>query len=534
MLQARCELLGQPDAPTPRQCWHCAQAPCLEACPAGAMQRDAGSGLVWVDRSRCVGCWMCVLACPFGAVIPSADGRHACKCDGCLERDVPACAGGCQPRDALFQTDLRMETVRQRRAGFASAGWGWPGPESYPPPNAIPKSIPLQARPERPIRYVIAGTGIAAVRAAEALHASDPQGNIVMVSDETTPPYSRVLLSHHIAGIRDERSLSLRSDGWCKDVGAEVVAGNGARGLDVERRLVILSSGRELSYDRLLIATGASSVRLPILGADLEGVIGLRNLPDAAAIASLAPDEAVVVGGGFIGIKAAEALHHLGTRVTMVEKLPQLLPQMLDAMAAEMVRVRLEAHGIRILTGTGVREIEGNGRVGGVVLESGERIGGTLVIVGVGVKPNVAWLRGSPVEVNRGVVVDGQMRTSVPDVWAAGDVVESCDLISGTRIVNAIWPIAATQGRVAGVNMAGGVQQFAGSLPMNTLNVFGMAVASFGQVRSEIEAVAVHEPTCYIKKVYRSGALVGAVLVGDLREAGRLMAEASGNNPTLT
>jgi len=534
MQQARCELLGQPDAPTPHQCWHCAQAPCLEACPSGAMQRDAGSGLVRVDRSRCVGCWMCVLACPFGAVIPSADGRHACKCDGCLDRNVPACAGSCQPRDVLFQPDLRTETVRQRRAGFASAGWGWPGPNSYPPPTTSPKSVPPAARPEKPIRYVVAGTSIAAVRAVEAMRAADPQGHIVMVSDETTPPYSRVLLSHHIAGIRDVRSLSLRSDGWCKEIGVEVVAGDGARGLDVERRLVILSSGRELPYDRLLIATGASSVRLPIPGADLEGVIGLRNLPDAAAIAAAPPQEAVVVGGGFIGIKAAEALHQLGTRVTIVEKLGQLLPLMLDEVAAEMVRSRLEAHGIRVVTGTGVREIEGDGQASGVMLESGERIGGTLVIVGVGVKPNVAWLRGSPVEVNRGVVVDGQMRTSVPDVWAAGDVVESCDLISGTRIVNAIWPIAATQGRVAGVNMAGGVQQFAGSLPMNTLNVFGMAVASFGQVRSEIESVAVHEPTCYIKKVYRSGALVGAVLVGDLREAGRLMAEASGNNPTLT
>ncbi len=527
MRLARHRLLGQATAPAPRQCQHCAQAPCMETCPAGAMRRDPASGLVYVDRARCVGCWMCVLACPFGAVVPSAGGRHAAKCDGCLGQEAPACAGSCHPRDALFLPGVRMEAVHERRAGFAVAGWGCPGPISYPPPQANPRSIQPPPPDGDPRRYVIVGAGITAVQAAEALRAADPRGSIAIVSDEVTRPYSRVLLSHHVAGIKDERSLALRPEGWQDELGVEMVAGDGgAQRLDVERRLVILGSGRELPYDRLLIATGASSVRLRVPGADLAGVMGLRNLPDATAISAMAPHEAVVVGGGFVGIKAAEALHEVGVRVTIVEMLGHLLPQMLDLPAATMVREQLEARGVRVLTGVGVQAIEGNGRAAGVLLAGGERLRSDLVVVGVGVRANVGWLQGSPVQVERGVIVDGQMRTNVPNVWAGGDVAEGYDQLSGTRSVVAIWPVAAAQGRIAGANMAGGFERFAGAVPMNTLDVFGLAVASFGRVRGEDERVFDQGPGRYLKTVYRDGNLVGAVLVGELREAGRLLAEA--------
>ncbi len=526
MDQARCDLLGQAAVTTPRQCWHCAQAPCIETCPAGAMRRDESSGLVYVDRTRCVGCWMCVLACPFGAVVPSADGHHAVKCDGCLGKETPACAGSCQPRDAVFKQGVRTAAVEERRSRFAAAGWGWPGPVSYPAPQTNPKTVQPTVREGAPLRYVIVGSGIAAVRAAESLRATDAGGSVVMVSDETTAPYSRVLLSHHIAGIKDEQSMALRSQDWAERLALEIVAGDGARQLDVDGRRLVLNSGRVLPYDRLLVATGASSVRLRIAGADLEGVIGLRNLPDATAITALAPKEAVVVGGGFIGIKAAEALHQQGVRVTIVEMLSQLLPQMLDPTGGEMLREQLEAHGIGVLTGVGVQEIQGNGRAGGVLLASGEKLPADLVVVGVGVRANTGWLEGSPVQVGRGVVVDEQMRASVPDVWAAGDVAESYDLISGARGVYAIWPVAAAQGHIAGANMAGRSERFPGAVPMNTLDVFGMAVASFGQVRGDDERIAYQEPGHYLKRVYKNGSLVGAVLVGDLREAGRLLAEA--------
>ena len=498
----------------------------MEACPAGAMSRDAISGLVWVDRDRCVGCWMCVLACPFGAVVPSEDGKHASKCDGCRGREVPACAGSCRPRDDLFLPHLRLESAQQRRERFASAGWGWPAPLSYPAPQANPRSIPAVNWDGNSPRYVVVGAGIAAVRAVETLRIAAPHAQVVMVSDESTAPYSRVLLSHHIAGIKNEKSMALRPDGWLADMDVEMVAGDGARALDVDRHRVVLNSARELPFDRLLIATGANSIRLRVPGADLEGVVGLRNLPDATSIKRMAPEQAVVVGGGFIGIKAAEALRHLGAEVTIVEKLGQLLPQMLDSQAAAMVRVQLETHGVHVLTGVGVQAIEGHGRASSVLLESGERLRSDLVIVGVGVVPNVRWLKGSAVQIGRGVIVDDQMRTSAPDVWAAGDVAESFDLLTGARTVSGIWPVAAAQGRIAGANMAGGSERFAGSVPMNTLDVFGVAVASFGQVRGEVERIDQESDSRYQKRIYRGSALVGAVLVGDLREAGRLLAEA--------
>ena len=294
----------------------------------------------------------------------------------------------------------------------------------------------------------------------------------------------------------------------------------------MQRQIVILGTGRELPYDRLLIATGASSVQLRIPGADLDGVVGVRNLPDVAAISALAPRQAVVVGGGFIGVKTAEALNRIGARVTIVEMLDHLLPQMLDLPAATMVRERLESHGIVVLTGVGVQEIEGNGRASGVLLADGRRLPSDLVVVGVGVKPNVGWLLNSPVRIGRGVMVDDQMRTTVPGIWAGGDVAESYDQLSGARAVFAIWPVAAAHGRIAGTNMAGGRERFPGAVPMNTLDVHGMGVASFGQVRGENEQVTDQGPERYLKKVYRNGRLVGAVLVGDLREAGRLLAEA--------
>ncbi len=520
----RSRLLGSAGY-APRQCWHCRQAACVEACPAGAMQHDAERGIVYVDRSRCIGCWMCVLACPCGAVVPG-EGHYPSKCDGCRERPAPLCADICAVRRQALAAVPDSDEARCKQKAFAAAGWGWQGIDAYPAAKiAPPSAVAGQATASR-LRYVIVGGGIAAVRAVEAIRQRDQAGTITVVCGEPMLPYSRVVLPQYLSGERDIASMLLREPAWWQRMNVELLVGVSARQLDEEGRQVLLEGGRILAYDRLLAATGAAPARLEVPGAELAGVACFHALSDAESFKEAKPRAAVVVGGGFVALKAAEALHAAGVAVTLVVR-SRLLRRTLDATAARLVEERLHRSGIRVMRGALVREIEGRlGRVAGVRLVDGRRLACEAVVAAAGTRPCVEWLCGSAVRVERGVVVGEDLRTTAPDVWAAGDVAQTYDLIAGRPAVNAIWPAAAEQGRLAGAAMAGERAVYDGSASLNTLDVCGLAVASFGEVPEEGTAEPQGAGLAYASRSYRDGRLVGAVMVGDIREAGLLLAEA--------
>jgi NAD(P)H-nitrite reductase large subunit len=297
-----------------------------------------------------------------------------------------------------------------------------------------------------------------------------------------------------------------------------------------EETRIELSGERYLYYDRLLIATGARARPLEIEGANLGGVFTLRTLAGAEAISKRCQGarSAVVVGGGLVGMKVADGLLKSGLRLTMVVASRQVLSQMLDPKAAKIVRQRLEEAGVAIQTGVSVARIgEREGNLSWVETDAGQRIEADLMIVGKGVIPNTSLVADTAIVVHDGVVVDQYMRTSVQNIFAAGDVAEAPNLLKGGHSVNAIWPSAVWQGKVAGHNMAGGRASCPGNLRMNILEVCGLSSAVVGEAcntEDNSEMLERHDPRGwgYRRIVLERGQVKGAILIseGDVSQVG--------------
>ncbi|MFW9604666.1 MAG: NAD(P)/FAD-dependent oxidoreductase, partial [Trichlorobacter sp.] len=291
------------------------------------------------------------------------------------------------------------------------------------------------------------------------------------------------------------------------------------------------AAGETIGYDKLLIATGGDPFVPPIDGMDGKTrVYTFTTWDDAARLKAVAADidRAVVIGGGLIGLKAAEGLNLLDKRVTVLELADRVLSSAFDRPAGKIVARKMRANGIDVITEETAARIEGDGRtITGVTLRSGETIPCDTVVVAIGVRPAASFLKGSGVEVNRGVVVDHQMTTSDPDIYAAGDVAEAEDFFSGQKNPMPIWPDAYIQGDVAGTAMAGGDKRYEGGLAMNSIEFFKVSTISMGvtnPVNPDDYTILTYQDVenyQYRKIVLDTdGCLVGAVLVGDVDRAG--------------
>jgi NAD(P)H-nitrite reductase large subunit len=236
-------------------------------------------------------------------------------------------------------------------------------------------------------------------------------------------------------------------------------------------------------------------------------------------------DTVCILGGGLIGLRDGYALAARGLKVKMIVKSSRVLSQMLDEESSAMVQERLQEHGIEIRTGRDAVEILGKGSVEGIMLDNGEKIDCQMVIIGKGVDPNVGLVSSTGIEVKEGIVADENMRTSVPDIYVAGDVAETFDISRGKRAINAIWPCAFEQGRIAGLNMAGQEAKYVGSFRMNSLDIYGLPAVSMGVTRPNgdgLQEVTRRTRDTYRKLVLEDGRIVGAILVGQIQKAGFL------------
>ncbi|MDI6895246.1 MAG: FAD-dependent oxidoreductase [Bacillota bacterium] len=389
------------------------------------------------------------------------------------------------------------------------------------------------------MRHVIVGNGAAGYTAASTIRLLDPQAQVTVVTDEPHPFYSRVLTSYFIAGRVSEEDVFLARAGEYHARGITLLAGRKAvaAGRDGEEGWVELEGGTALAWDRLLLATGSEPVRLDAPGADLAGVFNLRTLADARAILARArPGEtALVVGGGMIGFKATEGLLGLGMRVVMAVSSPRVLSQALDEEAGHLVGEMLARHGVTVLTGV---DVAGLARAGdGLVayLSDGRPVPCALVVVGKGVRPRLELARRLGLEINRGVLCDEHMAASSPGVFAAGDVAEVYDPSRGEPRVNALWPNAVAQGRVAGANMVRGpCECFWGGIGRNVLCLGETGIASGGVVSPRgngYREVKVRGPGFYRKLVLQGDRPVGAIFVGDLAWSGVVMAAIQSGQP---
>jgi NAD(P)H-nitrite reductase large subunit len=380
--------------------------------------------------------------------------------------------------------------------------------------------------------YVIVGASAAGVTAAEALRRHDAGAEIVMVSDERAI-YSRPLLSYYLAGKLDEDQLLYRPRDFFERYKIKTLFTR-AVGLDTEKSQVHLQDGTTVAYDKLLLATG-SSPRFPTIEGikQKEGVFGLRKLEeDAKAILSWLPKakRAVVLGGGLVGLKAAAALKERGLNVTVLVDSPHALSQMLDESSARIFEEIFERNGVPIRTKAKPVALLGknNSGVEGVQLASGEVFACDLVVVGKGVDPNLELLEDTKLRKDYGVFVDDYLCTSIENIYAAGDVAQARDVLRGEAWINALWPCAVEQGRIAALNMLGQETVYRGSMRQNSVQFFGVPVISAGLAvltpgplggrSGEHDETLEFRPApgIYRKIFLKDETIVGFVLVGDL------------------
>jgi NAD(P)H-nitrite reductase large subunit len=432
---------------------------------------------------------MCLMVCPHGIRPDPATGRVV-RCDVCRDREIPACVAAC-PTGALATE----------------------APPDRPAPSEFKGHV------------VVVGSSAAGIAACESAREHAPGCSITLVTADASGQYSRPLLAYVLAGRIGRPAIGWRADGYLEnDLKVRVLH---AVGHALACQSLLFDDGTKLTFDRLILATGARAATLSIPGADLAGVHALRNLEDLEEIEKQTEPgrRAVVLGGGNVGLQTCEALLTRGVTVTVVVTSPHLLSQMVDAEAGRRIADLFIRHGLNVRTSRDAVEIAGDGHVEGVRLDDGELIGADLVIVGKGIKPNVEWLRGSGVRVGRGIVVDLSGRTSVPGIFAAGDCAEAIDPLTGRSAVSGIWPVAYEMGRAAGAAAVGVERPSAGALRMNASRFFGEPIISIGEVCPErlegaTAEVLVNRNAVYRKLVHHQGRLAGALLYGDISNAG--------------
>ena len=383
------------------------------------------------------------------------------------------------------------------------------------------------------MKYVIIGGSAAAISAIEAIRSIDTTSNIELFSDEATPLFSRVLLPYYVAEELPKTLLNFRPLTFFEDNSVNAHMGTKIVDISADSKTVKAENGNSYEFDRLLLATGGNPIVPPIPGIEMEGVSTLKTIADAERVYSMKGKRAVVIGAGSIGVESCISLKRRGMEVTLIEQLGRVLPTVFDDEASGIIQRRMEALGIKVITGERANKFTGNGRVTGVVADSGE-IPCDMVVLAIGVKPSVELAQKVGAETGElgGIKVDGNMMTSVHGVYAAGDVAETVDIATDSMAVNAIWPCAIEQGKVAGMNIAGKKTEYKGSLRTNSIgNFIGQPAISMGMVNAPIDSAGAESgeryqevkrksKDTYRKLILKGGRVVGGILVGDTQKAG--------------
>jgi nitrite reductase (NADH) large subunit len=367
------------------------------------------------------------------------------------------------------------------------------------------------------LNVIIVGNGVAGVTAARIIKENYPKTLVSIYTDENSHYYPRPRLYEVLSGEAEPEDITMFSEKWYIKKGITVQLNKKASSIDTKRKELLLDDQTRVSYDTLLLANGGHPFVPPIKGADKTRVFTLRTISDALHIRKFTENtrKAIVIGGGLIGLEFAASLRKLGQQVTVVELFQRLLPRQLDPDGAALLKNRIESLGINIVLGVKTAEILGEKTVTGIMLDSGKKVSGDLVLVSAGMRSNTELASEAGIKVNRGVVVDEHLRTSADDVYAIGDVAE----YEGT--VYGIIPAALEQASNAAANMLGDEHaNYTGTVPSNTLKIVGIDLTSMGLVNPEEPTYEEIKKTDAPKGVYKKivldkGKIVGAILLGD-------------------
>lgn len=366
------------------------------------------------------------------------------------------------------------------------------------------------------MKYVIIGNGVAGTTAAANIRKLDNDGGITILTDEAIPFYSRIRLIEYLAGEAGERDIVIYRDEWYEKNNIRLLLNTSITEIDREKKEVIALTGEKFGYDRLLLATGGFSFVPPITGAEKKGVFTLRTIRDADEIIDYAGrlEKVLLIGGGVLGLEAGNALRKRGLQITVVEFFPRLLPRQMDPEGAGILKAQLEGMGFTFYLGARAKEIIGDDRARGLVLEDGTKIDCDLIIISAGVRPSAGLGKKLGLAVNKGLLVDDRMETDIKNIYAAGDLIEHREMFYG------IWPAAQKQGEIAGINMAGANAAYEGTIMSNVLKVVGIDLAAAGDIDADgkYESIIQKDSEKYIYKklVIKDGVLSGVILYGDI------------------
>lgn len=385
------------------------------------------------------------------------------------------------------------------------------------------------------MRHVIIGNSAAAVGAIEAIRRYDLDSPITVLSNEPHHVYSRPLISYLLGGLVDESRMDYRPRDFYDRFNVQTMLGVEVLRVEPQQKQLALQGGGTLSYDKLLISTGGKPFTPPTPGSNLEGIFTFTTWDDARRMAHYIETRpvksALVLGGGLIGLKTAEALMARKIQVTLVELSDRILSATFDRTASKLAESLLRRDHVEIRMDNTVEEIIGrNGHVDHAVLRDGERVNCDMVVFAIGVRPNTGLVpQNAGIRTNRGICVDDRMRTTADDVYAAGDCVEAYDALTGTSRSIAIWPNAYRQGYVAGHTMAGVDLRYDAHLVMNSIEVCGVPTISVGLTDPPTDGAGAgyeilerydrNAPT-YRKLVLRDQCLVGVIFIGAIQRAG--------------
>ncbi len=366
-------------------------------------------------------------------------------------------------------------------------------------------------------RYVIVGNGVAGARAAVKMREADQKGEIRIFTEEAYPFYYRVRFPEYVAGEVTIQNLTIHTNEFYQSKGISIHLEEGITEVNSQKKEVTSQKGKTYPYDLLLMATGGYAFIPPIQGTEKKGVFTLRSMKDAIGMKEFSErvKQAILIGGGLVGLETGGALLRRGIKVAVIEYNPRILPRQIDSEGAKILQGKMESMGFSFFLNSQSEEILGKEAVEGLRLKDGRTVEGQMVIISAGVRPNIKLGQAMGLEIKNGILVNDRLETKIEGIFAAGDVAEHRGRVYG------IWPASQRQGETAGMNMAGGNGLYEGTVVSNTLKVVGIDLTASGDIDAEgkLECVAKsdREKNIYRKVAFKEDKIVGCILMGNIK-----------------
>lgn len=371
-------------------------------------------------------------------------------------------------------------------------------------------------------QYVIIGNGIAATGCIDGIRSIDKEGKITVISEEKHHAYCRPLISYYLEGKTELSKMNYRSENYYDKMNCNVIYGQKAVKINENSNQIILNDNEVIPYDDLCVATGSSPFVPSFNGLEnVENKFSFMTIDDTLAIeASINKDSKVlIIGAGLIGLKCAEGLKNRVAEITVCDLADRILSSILDNECAAMMQENLEKNGISFILGDSAERFEKNR----AFMKSGKTVDFDVLVLAVGVRANTSLVKDAGGSVNRGIIINDKMETTIKNVYAAGDCTEGNDISIGSKRVLAILPNAYMQGKCAGSNMAGGNAVFDNAIPMNSIGFFGLHAMTAGNYFSEKDGGEMYEEKGEhtLKRLFtRNGLLTGYIMIGNVAKAG--------------